>query len=246
DTADPLLQSVDVQPGLPGVTLVTFTLAAGQAWGFQAGYANGDLVVTIRRPPGLDPARPLLGRVITLDPGHGGSQKGGAGSLRVPEKNLVLPIALRVAALLRAQGATVVMTRTTDVTLGLYERGLAAENAPSDLLVSIHANALPDGRDPRGIRGPEVYYTHPQAQAVSASILAALRRTVPELGPGEGLKGSAFLALTRPSAQPSLLVETAYLTDAGNLRVLQSPAGQERIAQGIAAGIADFYAAQGP
>uniref|UniRef100_UPI002869D774 N-acetylmuramoyl-L-alanine amidase family protein n=1 Tax=Deinococcus sp. TaxID=47478 RepID=UPI002869D774 len=105
NTADPLLQSVDVQPGLPGVTLVTLTLAAGQAWGFQAGYENGDLVVTIRRRPMLDSARPLLGRVITLDPGHGGSQKGGAGSLRVPEKNLVLPIALRVAALLRAQGA---------------------------------------------------------------------------------------------------------------------------------------------
>ncbi|THF89072.1 N-acetylmuramoyl-L-alanine amidase [Deinococcus sp. KSM4-11] len=246
DITDPLLRSVDVQPGLPGVTLVTLTLAAGQAWGFQTGYEGSDLIVTVRRPPTLDSRRPLQRRVITLDPGHGGNQKGGAGSLRTPEKNLVLPIALRVAALLRAQGATVVLTRTADVTLGLYERGLAAEAARADLLVSIHANALPDGRDPRGLRGPEVYYTHPQAQAVAVRVLASLRRTLPELGPGEGLKGGAFLALTRPSAQPSILVETAYLTDAGNLRVLQSVAGQERFAQAIAAGIVDFYAAQLP
>lgn len=242
--ADPLLRSVEVAPGVPGVTLVTLNLTSGQAWGFHASYEGGDLLVTVRRPPLLGPLRPLSGRVIVLDPGHGGTQKGGAGSLRVPEKNLVLPIALRAATLLRAQGATVVLTRTSDVTLGLYDRGVIAEDARADLLVSIHANALPDGRDPRGIRGPEVYFSHPQAHGVAASILAGLRRTLPDLGPGAGLKGAADLALTRPTAQPSVLVETAYLTDAGNLRVLQSPAGQERIAQAIAAGIADFYTAQ--
>ena len=62
-------------------------------------------------------------------------RKGGAGSLRVPEKGIVLPIALRVAELLRAQGANVNLTRTGDVTLGLYERDLSAEAAGSDLLV---------------------------------------------------------------------------------------------------------------
>ena len=40
------------------------------------------------------------------------------------------------------------------------------------------------------------------------------------------------------------LVETGYLTDPGNLRLLMSPAGRERLAGAIAAGIADFYAGQ--
>ncbi|PNY82416.1 N-acetylmuramoyl-L-alanine amidase family protein [Deinococcus koreensis] len=243
-SSDPLLRGVEVKAQGLGVTRVVVSLTPGQAWGYHANYDGADLVLSVRRPPRLNPLRPLEGRAITLDPGHGGSQKGGAGSLRTPEKGLVLPIALRAADLLRAQGAVVRLTRTADVTLGLYERGLVAEETRSDLLVSIHANALPDGRDPRGIRGPEVYFTHPQAQGVAGAILAQLRRTLPELGPGAGLRGGAFLALTRPSAQPSLLVETAYLTDAGNLRVLHSPQGQERFAQAIAAGIADFYAAQ--
>ncbi|MFD1730168.1 N-acetylmuramoyl-L-alanine amidase [Deinococcus malanensis] len=106
----------------------------------------------------------------------------------MPEKGLVLPITLRAAELLRAQGATVHLTRSTDVTVSLYDRGLSAEASRSDLLVSVHANALPDGRDPRGVRGPEVYFTHPQAQPVAASILAALRAGLPELGSGAGLK----------------------------------------------------------
>ncbi|KQQ99437.1 N-acetylmuramoyl-L-alanine amidase [Deinococcus sp. Leaf326] len=242
--SDPLLAGVVVTSPAPGVTHLAVNLRAAQLWGFTAGYEDGDLVLAVRRPPSLDPARPLAGRVITLDPGHGGTQAGGAGSFGVPEKGLMLPIALRAAELLRAQGATVVLTRTADVTLGLYERGGQAEAARADLLVSIHANALPDGRDPRGVRGPEVYFTHPQAQGVAASVLAALRARLPELGAGRGLMPGADLALTRPSTQPSLLIETAYLTDPGNLRALSSADGRERFAQAIAGGIAAYYAAQ--
>lgn len=245
-SADPLLDRVDIRPLAIGVTGVHLHLNQSQAWGFTANYEGDDLIVTVRRPPTLNPLRPLAGRVITLDPGHGGTQKGGAGSLRIPEKNLVLPIAVRAAEILRGLGANVVLTRTTDVTLGLYERGLKAEATGADLLVSIHANALPDGRDPRGIRGPEVYYTHPQAEAVAGAILGQLRTRLPELGPGDGLKPDAFLALTRPSTQISLLVELAYLTDPGNLRALHSPAAKEKFAQAIANGILDFYTSQKP
>ncbi|BDP41363.1 N-acetylmuramoyl-L-alanine amidase [Deinococcus aetherius] len=242
--ADPLIAGGKIETVALGVTRLTLDLTQAQTWGFTAGYEGDDLLLTVRRPPTLDPVRPLAGRVIVLDPGHGGTQFGGAGSLRVPEKDLTLPIARRVAELLRAQGADAVLTRDADVTLGLYERGLLAEEKGADLLVSIHANALPDGRDPRGIRGPEVYFTHPQAQAPAAAILAALHRTLPDLGPGQGLKPGADLALTRPTTQPSLLVETAYLTDPGNLRVLMDPGRRERFAQAIAAGITDFYADQ--
>lgn len=241
--SDPLITRISVNPAL-GQTKVVFDLNTAQLWGFTANYEGQDLLLSVRRPPVLDSVRPLRGRTITIDPGHGGTQTGGAGSFGIPEKNIVLPIALRVAELLRAQGATVNMTRTGDTTLGLYERDLSAEASGSDLLVSIHANALPDGRNPAGIRGPEVHFTHPQAQPVSAAILAQLRSRLPELGAGKGLMEGANLALTRPTTQPSLLVETAYLTDPSNLRTLSSADGKERFAQAIAGGIVDFYRAQ--
>ncbi|WP_291424570.1 N-acetylmuramoyl-L-alanine amidase [Deinococcus sp.] len=240
---DALIHSVGTVPG-NGLSRVVLDLNTAQLWGYTANYVGGDLLVTVRRPPAPSPAQPLAGRVITIDPGHGGSQSGGAGSFGIPEKGLVLKIATRVAELLRAQGATINMTRTGDTTLGLYERDLSAEATGSDLLVSIHANALPDGRDPRGVRGPEVHFSHMQAQAVANAILDQLRSRLPDIGTGRGLMPGANLALTRPTTQISLLVETAYLTDPGNLRVLNSSEGQERFAQAIAAGISDFYVSQ--
>ncbi|AKH17712.1 N-acetylmuramoyl-L-alanine amidase family protein [Deinococcus soli (ex Cha et al. 2016)] len=238
---DPRLDRLTITTPAPGVTQLDLTLQA-PIWGFHAEHDDTGLLLTTRQPPTPDPTRPLQGRVITLDPGHGGTQNGGAGSLGTPEKNLVLPITLITAQLLEAQGATVVLTRDTDTTLGLYERGLIAEAASSDLLISIHANALPDGRDPRGTRGPEIYYTHQQARGAAQAILTALRTNLPDLGPGAGLKPDADLALTRPTTQPSLLVETGYLTDPGNLRLLNSPDGQRRVAQAIADGISAYYA----
>lgn len=235
----PLLARTDLQT-TPGITRLTLTLTA-PLWGFTADHDGPHLRLSVRTPPTTDPTRPLQGRTLTLDPGHGGTQGGGAGSLGTPEKDLVLPITLRAAELLRAQGATIHLTRTTDTTVGLYDRGQLAHDTGSDLLISVHANALPDGRDPRGIRGPELYYTHPQAQPLAAALLAALRTGLPDLGPGAGLKPGADLALTRPTSQPSVLIETGYLTDPGNLRLLNSPAGQERLAQAIAAGVVAYY-----
>lgn len=235
----PLLTRTDLHT-TPGTTRLTLTLNA-PVWGFSADHDGPHLRLSVRTPPTPDPARPLQGRTLTLDPGHGGTQGGGAGSLGTPEKDLVLPITLRAAELLRAQGATIHLTRTTDTTVGLYDRGQLAHDTGSDLLISVHANALPDGRDPRGIRGPELYYTHPQAHPLAAALLAALRAGLPDLGPGAGLKPGADLALTRPTSQPSVLIETGYLTDPGNLRLLNSPAGQERLAQAIAAGVLAYY-----
>lgn len=242
---------------------ILIELVKPQLWGFYAHYADqnvanhsarasDDILLTLRTSASSSapisvptPAAPatLSGRVITIDAGHGGIHKGGAGSLRVPEKGLVLPIALQVAEKLRKWGATVHLTRTEDVTLGLHERVLLAEQTQSELLVSLHANALPDGVDPRGIRGPEVYFSHEQARPAATAILKQLRLGLPEIGHGKGLRPDADFALTRPTAQISLLVELGYLTDPQNLRTLHSASGQARFAEAVALGIRDFFEA---
>lgn len=216
-----------------------------QLWGFYAQHDvfSDDLLLVARKPPLLDAANeaPLSGRVITLDAGHGGRHEGGRGSFGVHEKDLVLPITLLTAAKLRKMGATVHLTRQNDMTLGLYERVLLAEDMGSELLVSIHANALPDGVNPLGVRGPEIFFSHLQAQNVSEYVLRSLRQFLPENGYGMGLRPNANFALTRPSAQISLLVELGYLTDAQNLRALSDPIKQDTFAEAIALGIRDFY-----
>ncbi|WP_161883232.1 N-acetylmuramoyl-L-alanine amidase family protein [Deinococcus alpinitundrae] len=241
-------------PGLSwasaGFTLnLAVSLPQAQHWGYFVNYLPGALLLHLRKAPALDPSQPLKNRVILLDPGHGGPELGGAGSLGQPEKNITLPIAVRVAELLRAQGADARLTRESDVRVPLYDRPLLAEKLHADLLISIHANALPDGADPRARRGLEVYTFHPMtwglAGALIKSVTAATNLPVVN-APPLTLPGLRIgnLALTRPTSQRSVLIETAYLTQPDDLRLLMNPAGREAIAQGIAQGIADDYAAQ--
>ena len=210
--------------------------------GFQAFYRAGELgdTLVLRYRTAPLPG-PLAGRHIVLDAGHGGSELGGAGSLRVPEKGLTLPITLRIAELLRAQGAQVTLTRADDRTVPLYSRPLLAEQRGAEVLVSIHANAIPDGKDPRSVRGIGSYFTHEQSRPLAAALQAALVAALPQAG-DDGLHPAANLALTRPTSQPSVLLELGYLTDPQNLRLLMSPAGQEAYAQAVAAGLGRYFA----
>ncbi len=252
------LMSLPTLPDAPAVrwngTGLSVTLPQQQLWGYWTGYEGSDLVLHIRKAPALNPAQPLAGRIILIDPGHGGDEFGGAGALGTPEKNIVLPIAQRVAALLRAQGADARLTRDSDQKVPLYNRPLLAEQLQADMLISIHANALPDGIDPRTHHGLEVHTYHPMTYSLARQLLSSIPAAVPGLmisssgterdpALSSGLMVSN-LALTRPSTQRSLLIELAYLTDPTELRLLMSAAGQAAFAQGVAAGIAADYAAQ--
>lgn len=93
----------------------------------------------------IEPAKPvgnLSGRVICINPGHGGSDPGACGDLRESDMNLT--VALRLGQLLAERGAQVVYTRTTDVRVPLSDRPVIANNAGADLFISIHHNGSSD------------------------------------------------------------------------------------------------------
>jgi N-acetylmuramoyl-L-alanine amidase len=81
-------------------------------------------------------------RIVVLDPGHGGSNRGAKGAT-LHEKQVTLVLANLVADRLRAKEISVTMTRTDDRTLTLRQRVAIADRLPADLFVSIHANASP-------------------------------------------------------------------------------------------------------
>jgi len=109
--------------------------------------SNGDRSLT--RALGLK-----LGRVV-LDPGHGGHDAGTHGPSGLTEKELVLDISQRLAALLQDRlGSEVVLTRTDDTYVPLEGRTKIANEAKADLFLSIHANSSPV----KSVTGVETYY----------------------------------------------------------------------------------------
>ena len=106
-------------------------------------------------PPGYIPAGPpavvwrtVSGRTVILDPGHGGDDLG-TNHFGLREKDINLDLAHRTAAMLRARGANVIMTRSSDVFIPLPERSAIANRNPNAAFVSIHVNA--SGSNPNAV-----------------------------------------------------------------------------------------------
>ncbi|MGD1052492.1 MAG: N-acetylmuramoyl-L-alanine amidase, partial [Candidatus Dormibacteria bacterium] len=87
--------------------------------------------------------------IVAIDPGHGGSDPGALGLDGLVEKNLTLDVSDRLAALLRADGVTVVMTRTTDTSVSIQQRSDIANASHADVFLPIYFNSwttpTPDG-----------------------------------------------------------------------------------------------------
>jgi len=97
---------------------------------------------------------------VVIDPGHGGADPGNPGRYfpaHLVEKDITLAIGrlLRAELLRRAIAAT--LTRSTDTLIDLTDRGALCK-AACDLFVSIHVNAMPDGRRADRVSGVETYF----------------------------------------------------------------------------------------
>jgi len=107
-------------------------------------------------PPDGDRAR---GRVIVIDPGHGGKDRGTVGPGGRREKDIALAVGRALARELRGdEGLEVYMTRDRDEFVPLWERGEKAtlwKGERPGVFISIHVNSAPS--DP-SIRGFETYF----------------------------------------------------------------------------------------
>ena len=91
--------------------------------------------------------------VLVIDAGHGGHDTGAPGAFS-KEKNINLSVALAFGKYVEnnCPDVKVIYTRKTDVFVTLAGRADIANKAKADLFVSIHTNALPNGRIARGLQ----------------------------------------------------------------------------------------------
>lgn len=191
--------------------------------------------------------RPLAGRAVVVDPGHGGIDSGCvAGGFY--EKDVVLPIGLQLARLLRAAGARAGLTRIQDMELGhmragpgsRYRRDLATRVAVSrrlgpDAYVSLHANSSRDA----GMSGVMTFYApnRPEGRVLALRLLEALRPVMPG-NQNAALPGDLYVLRTNPF--PAVLVELGFLTHPRDRAVLTSLEGQKRLADALFSGVTSY------
>lgn len=228
------------------------------------------------------PTNKLRDVVIAIDAGHGGEDPGARGPRGTYEKDVVLPLAVKLAELINAEpGMKAVLTRKGDYFLRLRKRIAEARKHKADLFISIHADAF---RDP-GVNGSSVYVLSKRGASseharwlaeqenasdliggvslddkedVLVSVLLDLSQTASleasidvadrVLG---GLKGvgkvhkkhveaAAFAVLKSPDI-PSILVETAYISNPEEEKKLRSKKHRKKIAGAIKDGLKSYF-----
>jgi N-acetylmuramoyl-L-alanine amidase len=208
---------------------------AATPWGYRVRVVPGALVLEVRKPPAIDPERPLAGRTVVVDPGH--PPAGAVGPTRLYEGDANLAVAHRTRRRLEAEGARVILARADRSAVRLYDRVALAELRDADLLVSIHNNALPDGVNPYGNHGTSVFYFHDHESDLARHLQTAL---LASLGLADLGIGRANLALIRPTWMPSALTEGAFMMIPEQEAALRHPAFQEAYARGVVDGLRAF------
>jgi len=216
--------------------VVTLTLAlTGPIWGYHSRWEEGEFVLTMKKPPDLLSGRRLK---VAVDAGHGGSQDGAIGPMRLKEKDVNLFAVYALQRKLQEAGFDVLLTRTSDSDVSLTDRTTLALYEDADLLVSLHHNALPDGVNPiEGVYGTSVHYYRPQARAFAEAVQAALisRLSLPD----EGIYYHD-LALVRPSGCPAILIEAGYMMLPDQELLIGGELWSGLLADGVVAGIKKF------
>ncbi len=200
---------------------------------------------------------PLWGKRVCIDPGHPSEVGVGTEGRKLTEVGIAWKMALRVEALLKERGATVVLTKSRERQMVRNrERARIANDFKADFLLRLHCDAdagtgtatfYPDrqGRAADGKKGPS-----PDVLRACARVAPVFHRALMH-GLAGGLKDKGCLPDTRTavggkqgaltgsiySGVPVVLVEMCVLTNPKDEAFLASAKGFERMAQALADGV---------
>jgi N-acetylmuramoyl-L-alanine amidase len=208
-------------------------------------------------------------RVVVIDPGHGGLDTG-AKSNNLAEKDFTITLARKLRPVLQSRlGATVLLTRDSDMGMDNEARSAVANNNQANLFISLHAGySLNEGDSEASVfimkedfgdaSGPaEVgrdrlflpwylgYRTHRPASAAAANIF---QDELKKGNPGWKVAvHTAPLAVLSSATMPSLLLEVGNLNNPMSVQTLMDNGFQSKLVSTIVDAVQRFSdAAQAP
>jgi N-acetylmuramoyl-L-alanine amidase len=223
---------------------------------------------------------PMVGEIIAIDPGHDGGNGADPAFINQPidgggftescdtvgtetadgytEHAFNFDVATRLAAILEAEGATVVMTRYNDTGVGpcVNVRAAIGNAAHADAAISIHA----DG-GPMSGRGFDVIQPAPVISSISnntaivpasAQLASDVRdhfaadtsESESDYAGADGIDERDNLGGLNLTTVPKVLIECANMQNPTDAALTESPAWRQQAAQGLADGITAFLEGQ--
>jgi N-acetylmuramoyl-L-alanine amidase len=265
----------------PGTPSATAAPATAQAPAVAA--ADATVPPKLHHAPDGGPGRfaptasgALTGKTVLVDPGHNGGNfaapsvinqliwngresetcdtTGTETASGYTEAQFNWNVARYLTADLRAKGATVVLTRTSNGGVGpcVTERAALGNKAHAAAAVSIHADGGPPGGRgfavlepvPDGINDAIVGPSARLGTDLRNSFAAGTGEPVSSYDGVDGIQPRDDLAGINLSTVPKVFIECANMRNTSDAALLTSPAWQARAARAIAAGLATFLTAR--
>ncbi|MBE3519627.1 MAG: N-acetylmuramoyl-L-alanine amidase [Firmicutes bacterium] len=182
--------------------------------------------------------------LVCIDAGHGGSDPGAVGPGGELEKDVNLAVSRYIRVYVSRCGYQVLLTRDSDVELKLDQRVALANRAGAHVFISVHSNlAVKSGdggyvRDPAP-RGLETFYYHGSSTGKALAQRLADTMAVASGFPVRRVAPSGFYVV-KYTAMPAVLVETGFLSNETDRSLLREPAFLDKLALGIALGVAEY------
>lgn len=208
---------------------------------YQLLNAGDGLVIVDLNQDSSAPVTPPGGngkKLVVIDAGHGGQKDPGAISLTGKyEKTFTLAVVLKVQELLKNDpDIDFVLTRSDDTYPTLSDRVKIANDLNADLFISVHGNSAV-----ATATGSETYYTRPD----SISLANVMHKYLVEAtGLPDRKVRQKSLQVTRETKMPAVLLEVGYLSNKNDEALMYDNAFQERVAEGIVAGIKEYLGLQ--
>jgi N-acetylmuramoyl-L-alanine amidase len=183
----------------------------------------------------------LAGRVVVLDPGHGGSDRGANGH-ELDEAGVVLDIARRIEGRLAATGVLAVLSRSVDGAPDELERAELANSLGADLVISVHCETG-DSESASGVATYFYGHDRPGAWSAVGERLADLirRELVVRTGLVDCQSHPRTWDLLRRTSMPAVRVDVGYLTNPEDARRLADPAFRDTVADSVVVAIQRLY-----
>lgn len=193
---------------------------------------------------------PLSGKVIAIDPGHGGPDGGAVSKGGLVEKDVNLAISRYLRDYLQQAGALVVMTREEDRDLAsdgtkgyskrktedLLNRVQLIQTQKAGMSISIHLNSIPSSK----WRGAQTFYYSANAEGkkLAESIQSEIRGNLNNTDRVSKTEDEFYLLKTLPI--PAVLVEVGFLSNPEEARLMADTVYQKRVAESIYRGIVRY------
>ncbi|MBI2106689.1 N-acetylmuramoyl-L-alanine amidase [Candidatus Woesearchaeota archaeon] len=212
----------------------------------------------------------LNGKRIVIDPGHGGDDSGttyNENGKIIRESDVVLVISKKLKEEFEKNGATVFMTRDSDISLGLFTRKKIANSYNPDLFISIHVNDLKTGcsdgtqtfifcaSNEDSLQDGVTSFVPLGQCTIKNEYYDGSLRAAQEINPlivnyigtrNRGVGAADFSVLQDSLGvkieAPAMLIETGYLCNADDRSKLVDAETQRRLATSIVQGATQFFA----